>query len=208
MENTAYKSFTHSSDEERALLRRLIAGEMAAYETLFHRYYPTFCAFVRGMTKDTFVSEDITQNIFLKVWINRERLDEEKSIRNYLFVLAKHEVYNYLRTKNRTFPPLREVVSGSDARGGEIASSHNETEETLDLHQTAELVESIVRRMPDQRQLIFRLSRFEHRSNKEIARLLNLSVRTVDKHIELAVKELRRYIGVIPAIILFLEILP
>ncbi len=92
--------------------------------------------------------------------------------------------------------------------GGEIASSHNETEETLDLHQTAELVESIVRRMPDQRQLIFRLSRFEHRSNKEIARLLNLSVRTVDKHIELAVKELRRYIGVIPAIILFLEILP
>ena len=118
MENTAYKSFTHSSDEERALLRRLIAGEMAAYETLFHRYYPTFCAFVRGMTKDTFVSEDITQNIFLKVWINRERLDEEKSIRNYLFVLAKHEVYNYLRTKNRTFTPLREVVSGSDARGG------------------------------------------------------------------------------------------
>ena len=69
-------------------------------------------------------------------------------------------------------------------------------------------MESIVRRMPDQRQLIFRLSRFEHRSNKEIARLLNLSVRTVDKHIELAVKELRRYIGVIPAIILFLEILP
>lgn len=208
MENTAYKSFIDSSNEERALLRRLIAGEMAAYETLFHRYYPTFCAFVRGMTKDTFVSEDITQNIFLKVWINRERLDEEKSIRNYLFVLAKHEVYNYLRTKNRTFTPLREVVSGSDARGGEIASAHNETEETLDLHQTAELVESIVRRMPGQRQLIFRLSRFEHRSNKEIARLLNLSVRTVDKHIELAIKELRRYIGIIPAIILFLDILP
>lgn len=208
MENTAYRSFISSSAEERALLRRLIDGEMDAYEELFHRYYPTFCAFVRGMTKDTFVSEDITQNIFLKVWINRKRLDEEKSIRNYLFVLAKHEVYNYLRTKNRTFTPLREIASDPEARGGEFAASHNETEETLDLQETAERVEALVRRMPDQRQLIFRLSRFEHRSNKEIAAMLNLSVRTVDKHIELALKELRRHIGIIPAIILFLEILP
>lgn len=62
--------------------------------------------------------------------------------------------------------------------------------------------------MPPQRQQIFRMSRFEHMPSLEIAEQLNLSVRTVDKHLELALKELRKYLNIIPAIIVFLDILP
>ena len=57
--------------------------------------------------------------------------------------------------------------------------------------------------MPPQRQQIFRMSRFEHMPSREIAEQLNLSVRTVDKHLEL-----RKYLNIIPAIIVFLDILP
>ena len=94
------------------------------------------------------------------------------------------------------------------ARGGGNLPSRNEIEEKLDLAETAEQVEIIVGKMPPQRQQIFRMSRFEHMPSREIAEQLNLSVRTVDKHLELALKELRKYLNIIPAIIVFLDILP
>ena len=160
------------------------------------------------MTKETAVAEDIAQNIFMKVWLNREKLDAAKSIRNYLFVLAKHEIYNYFRTKSRTFTTLKEAIAQTESKGGGNLPSRNEIEEKLDLTETAEQVEIIVGKMPPQRQQIFRMSRFEHMPSREIAEQLNLSVRTVDKHLELALKELRKYLNIIPAIIVFLDILP
>ena len=96
----------------------------------------------------------------------------------------------------------------TESKGGGNLPSRNEIEEKLDLAETAEQVEIIVGKMPPQRQQIFRMSRFEHMPSREIAEQLNLSVRTVDKHLELALKELRKYLNIIPAIIVFLDILP
>lgn len=105
-------------------------------------------------------------------------------------------------------PHLRRLSRRPKARGGGIQPPRNEIEEKLDLAETAEQVEAIVGKMPPQRQQIFRMSRFEHMPSREIAEQLNLSVRTVDKHLELALKELRKYLNIIPAIIVFLDILP
>ena len=92
MKESVYNTFVNCDPQEQDLLRQLIGGDIAGYEVLFHKYYPTFFAFIKGMTKETAVAEDIAQNIFMKVWLNREKLDAAKSIRNYLFVLAKHEI--------------------------------------------------------------------------------------------------------------------
>ena len=127
MKESVYNTFVNCDPQEQDLLRQLIRGDIAGYEVLFHKYYPTFFAFIKGMTKETAVAEDIAQNIFMKVWLNREKLDAAKSIRNYLFVLAKHEIYNYFRTKSRTFTTLKEAFaerdrgearSGGDCRAG------------------------------------------------------------------------------------------
>jgi len=155
MKESVYKSFVSGDPHEEELLRQLIRGDIAGYEVLFHKYYPTFFAFIKGMTKETVVAEDITQNIFMKVWLNRERLDAAKSIRNYLFVLAKHEIYNYFRTKSRTFTTLKEAIAQAESKGGGIQPPRNEIEEKLDLAETAEQVETIVGKMPPQRQQIF-----------------------------------------------------
>lgn len=118
MKESVYKSFVSGDPHEEELLRQLIRGDIAGYEVLFHKYYPTFFAFIKGMTKETAVAEDIAQNIFMKVWLNREKLDAAKSIRNYLFVLAKHEIYNYFRTKSRTFTTLKEAIAQTESKGG------------------------------------------------------------------------------------------
>ncbi len=75
MKESVYKSFVSGDPHEEELLRQLIRGDIAGYEVLFHKYYPTFFAFIKGMTKETAVAEDIAQNIFMKVWLNREKLD-------------------------------------------------------------------------------------------------------------------------------------
>ena len=125
MKESVYNTFVNCDPQEQDLLRQLIRGDIAGYEVLFHKYYPTFFAFIKGMTKETAVAEDIAQNIFMKVWLNREKLDAAKSIRNYLFVLAKHEIYNYFRTKSRTFTTLKEAIAQTESKGGGNLPSRN-----------------------------------------------------------------------------------
>ena len=202
MKESVYNTFVNCDPQEQDLLRQLIRGDIAGYEVLFHKYYPTFFAFIKGMTKETAVAEDIAQNIFMKVWLNREKLDAAKSIRNYLFVLAKHEIYNYFRTKSRTFTTLKEAIAQTESKGGGKPAfaerDRGEARSGGDCRAGRD----------HRRQQIFRMSRFEHMPSREIAEQLNLSVRTVDKHLELALKELRKYLNIIPAIIVFLDILP
>ena len=167
------------------LISAIIRGDVGAYEQLFVRYYPTLLHFIRGMLKDDHMSEDIAQNIFMKLWIHREKLDSTQSVKNYLFVLAKHEIYNIFKAKRTTMLSLLPQLSDRDVadRGASAEEQYNYTELNALLMQG-------ISKMPPQRQLIFRMSRYEHLSNREIAERLGLSVPTVDKHIELALKDL------------------
>jgi len=110
------KTDLSSVTEEQLLLRQLREGDMGSYETLFHRYYPTFFAFARGMLKDAGAAEDIIQNVFMKIWIHREALDETMSIKNYIYVLSKREVFNYLRAKYNTSGKSRALLPPSPLR--------------------------------------------------------------------------------------------
>ena len=208
MKESVYNTFVNCDPQEQDLLRQLIRGDIAGYEVLFHKYYPTFFAFIKGMTKETAVAEDIAQNIFMKVWLNREKAGCGQIHPQLPFRAGQTRDIQLLPHQE---PHVHDPKGGYRAdrkQGGGNLPSRNEIEEKLDLAETAEQVEIIVGKMPPQRQQIFRMSRFEHMPSREIAEQLNLSVRTVDKHLELALKELRKYLNIIPAIIVFLDILP
>ena len=170
------------------MLRQLREGDMGSYETLFHRYYPTFFAFARGMLKDAGAAEDIIQNVFMKIWIHREALDETMSIKNYIYVLSKREVFNYLRAKYNTH-----VVLTEDMMTLEQSSSTDEP--TTDYRELREAVQSVIDTMPPKRRSVFCLSRFKSLTNQEIADKLGISIRTVEKHIELALRTFKEQLG-------------
>ncbi len=123
------------------------------------------------MLKDNHMAEDIAQNIFMKLWIHREKLDSTQSLKNYLFVLAKHEIFNIFKAKRTTMLSLLPQLSDRDIedRGYSIEEQYNYAE-------LNELLIQNISKMPPQRQLIFRMSRYEHLSNREIAERLGLSV--------------------------------
>ena len=182
------KTESSSIIEEQLLLRQLREGDMASYEILFHRYYPTFFAFAKGMLKDEGAAEDIIQNVFMKIWIHREALVETMSIKNYIYVLSKREVFNHLRAKYNTH-----VVLTEDMMTLEHPSEHEETQS--DYRELREAVQNVIDAMPPNRKSVFCLSRFKSLTNQEIADKLGISIRTVEKHIELALRTFKEQLG-------------
>lgn len=157
--------------------------EIDAYERLFHRYYPMVLNFTASLVKNQAVAEDIAQNCFMKLWLNRFSLHPNQSIRNYLCVLSRNDAINYLRS-------ARSKSVGLDSQFESHMQNPN-VEEWMSFAETNVRLRHNIEALPPKRRAIFMMSRYEHMSNMEIAVKLNLSVRTVEKHIELALKDLR-----------------
>lgn len=166
------------------LVKLLKRGNTAALEKLFLRYYSIVRQFIRSIVKRSDIAEDLTMEVFMKVWLFRNRLEENKSFRNYLFVLSKNSSLNYL---DSIVVKRTKIVSELP----EDSKITQETDNLLIYNETNRQLFSIISKMPEQRQLVFRMSRYENLSNQEIAERLGLSVRTVEKHLQLALKDIR-----------------
>lgn len=163
---------------EEKLIHGLKKGDMKAYEQAFHTYYPKFVRFAHYIVKDLSVAKDLVQNVFMKVWRHRDRLNPSLSLQNFLYVLTKREVLNYLRTK-RVFESL-------DALSDEPRNGLPQ-----EYMADATLLQQQVSKLPEQRRNVFIMSKFYGIPNKEIARLLSISEKTAERHITLAGKQLR-----------------
>lgn len=151
---------------------------MKAYEQAFHTYYPKFVRFANYIVKDLSVAKDLVQNVFMKVWRFRDRLDASLSIQNFLYVLTKREVLNFLRAK-REFESLDAMLEEplSELRPDGKADSS--------------LLRKEVNKLPEKRRDVFIMSKFYGIPNKEIARMLSISEKTAERHITLAGKQLK-----------------
>jgi len=171
-----------SSNEEQ-LVKRLSEGDEKAFRVLFMRYYPKIRCFLNGLLKSETEAEDLTQDVFVKIWMNRTRFAEVNTFGAYLYVLAKNTAFNYIESKQ-----IRQV--GLDERPFEEEYDRNPYEELVakDLQL---FVNMVVDSMPSQRQAVYRMSRESGLTNDEIAEKLHLAKKTVENHLNLALKELR-----------------
>lgn len=174
-----------SSDKQ--LIRAIKGGDTKSFEKLFERYYDRYFSFACALLHDADAAEDVLQNVFLKLWIGRDRLDENRSIENYLLVSVRNEIFDYLRLKyNQT------VVRGETPEKEDASA---DIEEEMFWSETSDRMDKIIKNMPPQRQRIFMMSRYENMASKDIADALGLSVRTVERHIYLALQDLKQIIS-------------
>ena len=164
---------------------RIKAGDTEAYRQLFREYYPSVLAFVNGFVKDRSAAEDISQDIFIKVWIYRMSMDPEKPVRSYLFLIAKRHITNWFR-KNQIIQNLVAEVPGHELEKLEDITAENDGIEELRL-----MAGKVVTTMPFKRRQVFMLSKREGLSAEEIGMRLGISPRTVNKHIQLALRHIR-----------------
>ena len=132
------------------------------------------------------LAQEIVQDVFLKIWINRAALMEVTCFRAYLFVVAKNHVFNCLKQMARERTRKQEWIQ---------AVLHQASlPEEADAPDTGRLLEEAVELLPSQQRKVYTLSRQEGIRQAEIARKLNISHETVKKHMVLALRFLKNHL--------------
>ena len=163
-------------------------GKIKAFEQLFNLFYPRVKNFAFGMIKNQDEAEEIAQNVFMKLWINRLNLSTDNSLSSYIFTIVQNEVYDFFRDKYYSLHYRESILSKAGIPEYEIDSEYN-------IKEIKEIVSTTLESMPEQRRLVFRMSREQFLTNDEIATKLGLSKRTVEKHISLALATIKRNLG-------------
>lgn len=159
-------------------------GKEEAFEVLFWEYNTHIYHFVYSLLYDKSLAEDLTQNVFLKIWERREDIDLAQSFDSYLFTIARHLVYK--ETEKRLLSEsLTETLQKQLSDGDTLM------EEKIDAESLREYIDSLIEELPPARREIFRLSRKEHLSYKEIALRLSISEKTVETQLNRALHFLR-----------------
>jgi len=172
---------------DKELAEGISKGDEACFEALFKKYYVVVRKFISRFIGDDFqAAEDLAQEIFIRLWNRRHSIDSEKSIKNWMIVSARNSALNWLKSKAKK---PEAVMSEIDE---DSAVSQDQNIESIYLRQLGSEIDRAIDALPDKRRTVFRMSRFEHLPNEEIAARLGLSVRTVEKHIELALRNLRK----------------
>lgn len=167
------------------ILLRLSNDDEKAFEFIYWKYNAHVYNFANSLLYSPKIAQDITQNVFLKIWEKRHEINPEQNFNAYLFTIARNMVYKETEQKLLAEQSLRQLQEEEDVLD-------MSTIRTLDYHFTEELCRSLVEELPPARREIFKLSRFERLSNKEIALRLSISERTVETQLYRATRFLKR----------------
>ena len=174
------------------LLTRIANGDNEAFRTLFEMFFPKVKVFLVKFLKDEVVAEDISQDIFVKIWTHRDVLPDIRSFNTYIYRMTRNAALNHIRGSRKQI----DISGMSILDDKDIEAEYYTKEKEL-------LIRLTVEQMPPQRQRIFKMSREQGLSNDDISRKLGISKKTVENNITLALKELRDV--VIAFIIFFLN---
>lgn len=175
-------------DEERRHIEALARDDRSAFDALYMKYAAKTEEFLYRMLKNRSEAEDITQDLFLKIWRNRASMEAVDSFGPYLFRMARNAVYD--RFDNRA---VREKYAGS----ANLLTGYELPDSAIDSRDMLLLIRMAVEKMPEQRRRIFRMSREEGLTNDQIAEKLSISRRTVENQISRALAELRKLVRLV-----------
>ncbi len=167
---------------EPRLLRNLQKNDEKAFEEIFRFYYRPLCVFASRILTDDDEAEEIIQDFFVKFWEKRNQIQIESSLKSYLFRSAKNLCLNRLKHEQIRLQHAKKVGADSEERDFEDQFIE------VDLQKD---IEKSIAELPEKRREIFRLSREEGLKYREIADRLNISVKTVEAQMGLAIKTLR-----------------
>lgn len=163
-------------------------GDEYAFKELFFLYFQPLYLFARKFV-DEDAAKDIVQDVFLDIWENHSKLEIHTSVNSYLFTVVKNRCYKFLKTEQKK--------KGSKAEFNlklkqEELSFFNHSEKSILEFDVKDRIRNTYKKLPEKCCAVFMESRLKGLSNKEIAEKLNISLKTVEKHISKALQLFRK----------------
>lgn len=163
-------------------------GDHKAFEEVFLTYFDKVKYLLTGLLRSESDAEELAQDIFVKLWINRQSIDPSKAFNAYIYTITRNTAFNYLKHK------LVEENFQNSLNDFDVEETDS-SDEILFAKEISLLVEMTVCWMPVQRRKIYQMSREKGISNNEIAEELGISKKTVENQISLALREIKRVIS-------------
>jgi RNA polymerase sigma-70 factor (ECF subfamily) len=160
-------------------------GNLKAYYQVFEEYHLKLYQYIYKYTQSAYYADETVQLSFIKLWEKRVGLSENYSISTQLFRIAKSTLIDLLRKEKIRDTQALSDAFVSDSRGGERLIHKEQLSRIL----------SAIDELPEQSKKVFKLSRFNHLSHKEISTQLSISPKTIETHISKAIRHLRKSIS-------------
>ena len=174
------KSFENNSDDQ--LISDLRSGNILVFNQIFENYSARLFLFAKGYLKSVEDSEELVQEVFTTIWEKRDQLKNGFSFKSYIFTIAFNIIKKHFRQKARFKKFANEEL---------LNDVTSETSQQIDYNSLKFYILSLAEALPEKRRNVFIKSRFEGFSNKEIADKFGLTKKTVENHLNLALKEIR-----------------
>jgi RNA polymerase sigma-70 factor (ECF subfamily) len=178
--------FIMNSHDEKELLRRLAEGDQKALTAIYQQFWQPLFIAAYNIIKDKKACEDILQEIFLQLWVKRDNLQIRESLKGYLLTACRYQVFHYIRKT----PARQDLFINLEERLTAPSSDHTLLQKDL-----SKQIDKIVCGLPEKCRQIYRLSREEYLSHREIAQKLNISTKTVENQLTIALRRLRLSLG-------------
>jgi RNA polymerase sigma-70 factor, ECF subfamily len=177
-------------------VRAIREGQADAFEQLFRTWCQPLISFARRFVRDTQTAESIVQDVFFAVWTHRSRLDPHSNIKAYLYTATRNTALKHLRHH-------AVIRHDEEAILEEIPDTHT-PDTALQAQELAAAVHEAIEELPDSRKHIFKLSRFDQLTYAEIAKVENISIKTVETQMGRALKYLRQRLVHLRALMILL----
>lgn len=181
---------------DEALLLLLQSGDEQALSLLYKRHWEPLFLAAYQVLKDKEACKDLVQELFTELWQRSHRIRLSGSLKAYLSASIRYKVFRYIRQN-----PVREELFDHMLERMETPSPESE----LAVKELQSLLDTLIGTLPEKCRVIFRMSRDQHLSYKEIAAQLNVSVKTVENQINIALRKLRSALGYALLLLLLMD---
>lgn len=166
------------------MVKRLQTGDLEAFDLIYEKYAGKLYLFGLKYLRSNAEAEELTQSVFLKLWETHKHIDYNLSFKSYLFTIAYNDICKIFRKRKYMQKFIMETFY-------ENSQSSSKTEEDIDFKSDMDRLEQIVDMLPKRQKIIFRKSRQEGKTTKEIASELGISPGTIDNYISKALSFIR-----------------
>ncbi len=173
------------ANAEHTQLLLVAGGDEAAFRQLYEKWHPKVYSLAMYLTRSPFMSEEITQEVFVKIWNNRHQLTEIEYLASWIRTITRNTIINYLKAKAREKLALHDYLIAQPAHSEETADAVRERE-------YSRLFREAIEHLPQQQKKVWRLTKEDGMTLAQAADEMNITRNTAKEHLARAMNTIRK----------------